>query len=64
MDIRCIQTMENDSFHEYLREKVATANNLVTFKNVIEKSMNLYSDTPTNTLGLLMGRLRIRFITP
>jgi hypothetical protein len=64
MDIKYIQTMWNGSFHEYIRENVATANNFVTFKNLIEKSMIFHSDTSTNTLGVLMGRLRIRFITP
>jgi hypothetical protein len=59
-----IQTVGNVSFHENLRDNVATASNFATFKNVIEKSKIFHSDITTNTLGLLMGRLRIRFITP
>ena len=56
--------MRNVSLHENFRDNVATANNFATFKNVTEKSNIFHSDTTTNTLGLLMGRLRIRFITP
>lgn len=62
MDRRYI--MGNVSLHENFRDNVATANNFATFKNVTEKSNIFHSDTTTNTLGLLMGRLRIRFITP
>jgi hypothetical protein len=64
MDRRYIQTMGNVSLHENLRDNVVTANNFATFKNVIEKSKIFHSNITTNTLGLLMRRLRIRFITP
>jgi hypothetical protein len=56
--------MGNGIFQEYLIDNVATADNFVTFKKVIEQSIIFHSDTSTNTLGLIMGRLRIRFITP
>jgi len=38
MDRRYFRTMGKGSWHENLRDNVATANNFATFKNVIEKS--------------------------
>ena len=64
MDGRYIQTMSNGRLHENLRHNVTTTNNFAAFKNVIEKSKIFHSDTSTNTLGLSMRRLRIRFVTP
>ena len=64
MDGRYFRKMRNGILHENFRDNVATTNNFATFKNAIVKSKIFHSDTSKNTLGLLMGRLRIRFIAP
>jgi hypothetical protein len=63
MDRRDIQTMGNGCLHENLGDNGARANSFAISKNVIDVGcISFHSDTSTNTLWLLVGRLRIMFI--